>query len=170
MPESVLFDFSTSPTAASDWQSVDDPVMGGVSESAFVATDHGAAFTGTVRLQHGSGFASVRAPDDRYDLSGAEGLALRLRGDGQRYWVTLYTDPGGPISYRRRIESPEQWSTVRVPFEDLTPYRRGTTAPDAPPFDPSQVRTFGFLIADEQEGPFHLDIAWVRTSGADPGG
>jgi monofunctional biosynthetic peptidoglycan transglycosylase len=166
MPDSPLFDFSTAPDAAAEWRSVDDVVMGGVSDSTFEPTGTGAAFTGTVSLARGGGFASVRAPEGPYDLGDAEGLRFRLRGDGKRYWCTVYTTPGGSVSYRAPIEPPEDWATVEVPFSELVPYRRGTRRPDAPPFDPTQVRTLGFLIADEQDGPFRLEVAWIRPVGA----
>ena len=164
MFESVLFDFTTAASSdPADWRSIDDPVMGGVSGSTFEATEAGAAFTGTVSLKQGGGFASVRAPESTYDLSGHEGLRLRLRGDGKRYWLTTYTVSGGPISYRASLQPPTDWRTVAVRFDDFVPYRRGTTVPDAPPFDPAQVRTLGFLIADEQDGPFRLEVAWIRA-------
>jgi len=159
-----MFDFtSTSPDSTHAWRNVDDPVMGGVSESTFKRTDEGAAFTGTLSLKQGGGFASVRAPEADYDLSEHDGLRLRLRGDGKRYWFTAYTTSGGPVSYRLSIRPATEWTTVRVPFAELTPYRRGTRMPDAPPFDPSQIRTVGFLIADEQDGPFRLEVAWIRA-------
>lgn len=161
-PSSVLFDF-TGPSDPSAWHSIDDPVMGGVSQSRFVATEEGAVFTGTVSLEHGGGFASVRAPESTYDLSAQEGLRLRLRGDGKRYWVTLYTDPGDSVSYRLSLHPPPQWTTVPVPFDDLTPYRRGTKVPETPPFTPARIRALGFLIADEQDGPFRLEVAWIRV-------
>ena len=159
-----MFDF-TSPNSdpVRSWYNIDDPVMGGVSNSTFEATDEGAAFAGTVSLEQGGGFASVRAPESTYDLSGHEGLRLRLRGDGKRYWFTAYTTAGGSVSYRIPIEPPTEWTTVRVPFADLTPYRRGTTVSGAPPFDPAELRAVGFLIADEQDGPFRLEVAWVRA-------
>jgi monofunctional biosynthetic peptidoglycan transglycosylase len=171
MPPASLFDFSTSPSSADAWRTVNDDVMGGVSDSTFTPTEAGAAFTGTVSLEHGGGFASVRAPEATRDLSDAGGLRYRLRGDGRRYWCTLYTAPGGSISYRAPIRPPEQWTAIDVPFADLVPYRRGTTRPDAPPFDPAHVRTLGFLIADEQAGPFRLEVAWIRATpgrGAEP--
>ena len=164
MSSPSLFDFSSSPSSTEAWRPINDDVMGGVSESTFSSTDAGAAFTGTVSLQHGGGFASVRAPETVRDLSDADGLRYRLRGDGQRYWCTLYTAPAGSVSYRAPIRPPEQWTTIDVPFADLVPYRRGTERPDAPPFDPSQVRTLGFLIADEQDGPFRLEVAWIRAA------
>ena len=165
MSTDLLFDFSSSSADdPSDWRSVDDPVMGGVSESTFEATPDGAAFTGAVSLEQGGGFCSVRAPESAYDLSSTTGLRLRLRGDGNRYWLTLYTASGGPISYRAPLHPPEQWTEVDVPFSRLTPYRRGTKVPTAPPFAPSEVRTLGFLIADEQAGPFRLEVAWIQPA------
>jgi len=167
MSTTTLFDFTSSADDPADWRVINDVVMGGVSESRFVATDEGAAFAGTVSLEQGGGFASVRAPEATYDLGDGDGFQLRLRGDGKRYWLTTYTAPGGPISYRAAIEPPERWTTLTVPFADLTPYRRGTKVPDAPPFDPAQVRTLGFLIADEQAGPFRLAVAWIRAGEGD---
>ena len=162
----LLFDFTApTPAPAGNWRAIDDPVMGGVSHSTFEATDAGAAFTGTVSLDQGGGFASVRAPEGTYDLGGHTELRLRLRGDGKRYWLTTYTTRGGPVSYRAPIQPPAEWTTVRVPLASLTPYRRGSTVPEAPPFDASRVRTLGFLIADEQDGPFRLEVAWIRAAG-----
>jgi len=85
-----------------------------------------------------------------------------LRGDSKHYWCTVYTVGGGPISYRAPIEPSSNWTEVTIPFSSLTPYRRGTRVPDAPPFNPSQVRTMGILIADEQAGPFRLEVSWIR--------
>lgn len=164
MSPSLLYNFAPpSPDSPTDWRTVNDPVMGGVSESVFVATKEGAAFTGTVSLKQGGGFASVRSPEQAQDLSDAEGLSLRLRGDGKRYWLTTYTVAGGPVSYRSPVRPPEHWTTTFVPFTDLTPYRRGSKVPDAPPFDASQLRSMGFLIADKQAGSFRLEIARIEA-------
>lgn len=165
MPSTTLFDFASARSGApSDWRPINDDVMGGVSESTFEATEAGAAFTGTVSLEHGGGFASVRAPESVHDLSAHNGLRLRLRGDGKHYWLTTYTVPGGSISYRTPLQPPTHWTTVDVPFATLTPYRRGTERPDAPPFDAAQVQTLGFLIADGQAGPFRLEVEWIRAA------
>ncbi|MBP1721795.1 MAG: Complex intermediate-associated protein 30 [Deltaproteobacteria bacterium] len=31
----------------------------------------------------------------------------------------------------------------------------------APPVDKAKIKTFGFLIADKQDGPFRLEIDWI---------
>lgn len=162
MASSVLFDF-TDDASAARWRSIDDVVMGGVSESRFVSANGHASFTGTVSLEHGGGFASTRAPEASYDLSSTTGLQLHLRGDGKQYWLTLYTTVGGPISYRASLQPRDRWTTIDVPFTDLDAYRRGDQVPEAPPFAPAEVRSLGFLIAQKQEGPFCLDVAWIRS-------
>lgn len=168
MSSTSLFDFTPpQPDLASRWETINDGVMGGRSESSFASTDDAAAFTGTVSLENGGGFASVRAPESAWDLGGSEGIRLRVRGDGRRYWFTVYTEPGGPISYRAPFQPPNEWTIVSVPFSSLTPYRRGEEVPDAPSFDPTQLRTLGILIADGQAGPFQLEVAWIRTA-SDP--
>lgn len=164
MTASTLFDFGAADAeAARNWRSVDDVVMGGVSESRFVAIEHGAAFTGTVSLDQGGGFASVRSPERDWDLSAFDGFSLRLRGDGKRYWFTSSMDTTDSVSYRAPVRPPSHWTLESILFDALTPYRRGSHVPDAPPFDPSKVRSIGFLIADEQAGPFQLEVAWVRA-------
>lgn len=163
MPSSLLFDFAASPDTAAAWRSIDDPVMGGVSQSRFTATEGGAAFTGDVSLKQGGGFCSVRAPALTADLHDAHGLRLRLRGDGKRYWLTMYTEAGGSVSYRASLQPPADWTPLTVPFDELTPYRRGSHVPDAPAFVPGQLRTMGFLIADEQAGPFRLEVARIQA-------
>jgi NADH dehydrogenase [ubiquinone] 1 alpha subcomplex assembly factor 1 len=38
-----------------------------------------------------------------------------------------------------------------------------------PPLDPTKVTSVGFLISDKQEGPFQLEVAWIKaTSAAHP--
>ena len=131
----MLFNFIDDPDAAHEWRVINDTVMGGVSESTFEPTNTGAAFHGTVSLAHGGGFASVRAPTGAYDLSKAAGLQVHLRGDGKRYMWTLYTHPGGRISYRISFDAPTEWTMLTLPFDACEPYRRGRRVPGAPPFD-----------------------------------
>lgn len=163
--DTALFTFS----AADDvmrWQVINDVVMGGRSSSTLQRTEEGTAvFQGTVSLEQGGGFASVRAPMPQQDLSTFGGLAVRLRGDGQRYKLNLYNDPPPrSIAYRTAIPTEDAtWKTIRLPFAALEPSFRGRSVPEAPPFDASQVRALSLLIADEQAGPFRLEVAWIRA-------
>jgi len=60
------------------------------------------------------------------------------------------------------IQTPvNQWQEIVVPFDHFEPVYRGRRVDDYPPLDPEDVRTFGLLISEKQEGPFRLEIAWI---------
>ena len=35
---------------------------------------------------------------------------------------------------------------------------------DVPPLNPAKVAVVGFLISDQQEGAFKLEVAWIKAS------
>ena len=80
-----LFDFSESDPLVR-CGIINDGVMGGLSTSRFEISGGGKAlFSGTVSLEHGGGFASVKTTPHRFDLGGYKGVRLRVKGDGKRY-------------------------------------------------------------------------------------
>lgn len=162
----LLFDGSDE-AAIARWRAVNDPVMGGRSDGRLRPSGAGAAvFEGRLALTNGGGFASVRSDTTRRDLSPFGAFLVRVRGDGRRYDLGLYTDETDDgTSYRARFAPPAgTWQTVRIPFADLAPVFRGRPAPAAPPFAPHRVRALGFLVADGVEGPFRLAVASVHAA------
>lgn len=163
--EHTLFDFAEA-GAAARWRAVDDRVMGGVSRSALQAGGDGfATFAGTVSMESGGGFASVRAAVEALDLGSFGGLALRARGDGKRYKLSLYPEkPPGAVRYQGVFDTAAgAWQTHAFPFGALVPTRRGRRVENAGPPRLRAVRAFSLLIADAQAGPFRLDVAWLKA-------
>ncbi len=158
-----ILDFSN--TKATRWDIINDGVMGGRSSSAVEATDRGTLrFTGHVSLENNGGFASTRTDLETLDLSGFEGMALRVRGDGRRYQLRLRMRPRDRIAYKAAFETePDEWTEVRVRFSDFRPTFRGRRPPDAPALDPATIGQIGFLIADQREGPFALEVDWISA-------
>lgn len=146
-----------------NWTVVNDGVMGGRSMSTVHESSSGTiVFAGDVSLENNGGFASVRLPISESDLSAFGGLRLQLRGDGNRYQIRLRTDDRfDGIAYSARIETTGEWEAAEIPFATFEPTFRGVRPSGAPPLDPSRIRQLGFLIADEQAGPFRLEIADV---------
>ena len=154
------------PGDAELWQAIDDVVMGGQSASGLHHDEDGVpAFRGDVSLANNGGFASVRSQPERINLEEYAGLELRIRGDGKRYRFRLRTRSGwGGVAYQAAFDTvPGQWQTVRFPFSTFTATYRGRSVPDAPPLDPSQIYTYGLMIADKQAGPFRLELDWLRA-------
>lgn len=147
------------------FRSVDDRVMGGRSASRFrITPERTGIFEGVVSLANNGGFASVRAALENTDLSANDGLRARLRGDGKRYRLVLRNDRRlSGLNYLQEFPTTgEGWEEVVLPFDRFYASVRGSTPPGAPPLDRSRVRQAGFMIADGQEGPFRLEVAWIR--------
>jgi monofunctional biosynthetic peptidoglycan transglycosylase len=163
-PAPAIFDFS-GPGAVRGWEPVGDRVMGGVSTGRLVAPPGGpGVFEGEVSLAHGGGFASVRSPPGRFDLSGAAALVLEVRGDGRAYKLGLRTDPDldGPSWQAGFRPAPGRWEAIRLPLRAFRAVWRGRPVPGAPPLDPSGVVRFGLVVGDRQAGPLRLEIAAIR--------
>lgn len=156
---------------ADPWLSIDDVVMGGVSHSEMVVEDGVAAFQGTLSLDNGGGFASVRSRPSVFPLAGLDGLLLRVKGDGNRYRLRLRTtDASDGVSYEAVLEPfADGWEDLAVPFTSFRPVFRGRTVEGFPPLDPAAVRTLGLMISDRQEGPFRLELASIDGWRATPG-
>jgi hypothetical protein len=162
--EKPLFDFqSTTHTAA--WQVVNDDVMGGVSTSRFEVTKGVAVFRGDVSLENNGGFASVRSLPARHDLSGCDSFLIRVRGDGRRYKFTARTEAGfdSAIYQCAFVTKRGEWEEYRLAFKDFVPTFRGRVLSGEPPLDPAQVASVGFLISDQQDGLFQLEVAWIKS-------
>ena len=163
--EKLLYDFQVA-TNQPVWQVVNDDVMGGVSTSYFeVFSNRVAVFKGVVSLENNGGFASVRSSPVLQDMSGCGCFLVRLRGDGHRYKFTVRTATGfdAPLYQCGFVTKRNEWEEQRLVFKDFVPTFRGRTLTDVPPLNPANVVSVGLLIADKQEGPFRLEMSWVKA-------
>ncbi len=163
--ERTLFDFDHVAELAA-WAPTDDVVMGGRSSSRLeAAAESAASFTGVVSLANNGGFASVRTVLRQYNLAEYAGIALRVRGDDKQFHFNLRDAQSwnNRIRHEARFLAEPDWQIIHLPFTDFVARRMGFVLPDAPPLDPSRILSFGFLIADQQAGPFHLEIDWLKA-------
>lgn len=164
-----LTEFAKKSDGDLNWRVVDDGVMGGLSKGKVAMTDDDTmSFSGIISLENNGGFSSIRTNPVSLDLSRAEGLKMRVKGDGRTYQVRVSTDAkfrGREMSFMAKFPTKKgKWTEVRVPFSEMMGTWRGRTLPDAK-FDPSKVKRLGFLLADKQAGEFVLEIDYVRTYG-----
>ncbi len=165
MPEArslVSFDHD----APSIWRTVNDGVMGGVSQSAMQTTEENSGlFTGILSLANNGGFASVRATPAETDLAAWSGLELRVRGDGRTYQVRLRTNGRfDGVAYRALLPTKAgEWLTVQLPFTAFEPTFRGRILRDVPPLDTGNIVQLTLMIADKTQGPFRLEVGRVSA-------
>ncbi len=163
----TLFDFSR-PEDAALFESINDGVMGGVSSSRLVYKDGFIHFQGTLSLEQGGGFASVRTKIKEVDLSAFEGLALRFRGDGKVYQLRLQTD-AADVFYAAEFEALPEWQTFHMPFHTFLPVYRGQPVHDAPDLNLARIASFGLMISGAQAevGAFRLELASLAAYTSD---
>ena len=160
-----VFDFSVSAKEPA-WRTVNDTVMGGVSNSTVAMTENGTAvFAGNVSLENNGGFASVRSAPKDLDLDGHEGLLIRVKADGHRYKLSARQDArfDGTMYQATFPTKAGSWATIQIPFASMQPTFRGRVLRDRPPLDAARIQSFGILIADKQEGPFRIEIDWITA-------
>ena len=166
--ERVLFDFND-PDELRRWRIVNDTVMGGRSVASIAPRSPGrAVFSGHLSLENSGGFATVRSPARDLKLRGFEGIGLRVRGDGRTYkLLVLPSDAWNQIeSWQAPFDTVAgEWIEVKIPFAVLTRTIMGRRLLDAPPPDPASICSISFSIADKLEGPFALEMDWIKAYG-----
>ena len=131
----IIDDFTDSygrSTLGGYWQLSSDRVMGGVSNGRAVlvpSEDDENRFvlkmTGEVRLENNGGFVQVRLPlsvqNRQFDATEYNGISLRVRGNGQKYYVHLRTAASRlPWLYHYSgFEAPEEWTDIKIPFDSF---------------------------------------------------
>ena len=114
-----LFDF-TGADSAKEWQTVNDGVMGGVSEGKFKITDKKTMeFFGALSLANNGGFASVRSKAKKLNLEKGDTLVAKVKGDGREYSLNLYPNkPRVAFTYRATVQTKkDEWIEVKFPLD-----------------------------------------------------
>lgn len=165
MPEIVIFDFMKQASIA-NWNTVNDDVMGGCSESTMQWKTGGTAiFSGRVSLENNGGFAAANANIPALNLADYQGIALKYRGDGKMYKFRIRTKATfDAVTYSNDFFAPDgKWTEVRLLFSDFIPTFRGQIVPHAGPLKRDEIKQAGLLISDKQEGSFALELAWIKS-------
>lgn len=159
----LLYDFRGE-AAANPWFSVNDGVMGGVSQGRASLTGTGMRFEGYLSLENNGGFASLR-DRVRVELSEYEGIYLKVKGDGREYQLRLESDARywgrWAVSFGHAFYTKaDEWTEVFIPFNTLEPQWRGRKLKPQD-INRSKIQMIGLLLGDKKTGPFVLEVAQV---------
>lgn len=151
------------------WQTVLDGVMGGLSTGRIAAGEGGTLrFSGELSLENNGGFSQIRTAVPEGTFAGATGLALRVKGDGRTYQCDIRSSrlrlmAGG---YQRTFKTTAgEWIEVAIPFSECVANSFGQRMRNAPALDPASIESVGITLADKKEGPFAIEVDWIRPMG-----
>lgn len=80
-----------------------------------------------------------------------DGIALRVKGDGQTYKFNLKTADQMNVpesTYQAQYDTvKDEWVTVYMPWHEFVPVTRAQYDAKAKPFDPAQVKQIGLVLS-----------------------
>ncbi|MGB5821782.1 MAG: CIA30 family protein [Saonia sp.] len=153
----VIFDFSKS-SDLSNWNVVDDVVMGGESSGSFIIDSSGnGVFKGFVSLANNGGFSLVRYRFKSVGTSEYKTFRIRIKGDGKKYQFRVKSKASNHYSYIGYISASVDWQIVEIPFNELYPSFRGRKLRQ-PNFSGNYMEEIGFLIGNKKAEDFQLEI------------
>lgn len=125
------------------WRYFGDTVMGGVSDGSARMDGTALRLTGTVSTANNGGFIQARTelPDGVPDT--ASGVQLRVRGNGERYFIHLRTR-GTRLPwqyYQAGFETGADWRDVTLTWDDFVP--SGGLLPRR--VSPARIRSLGLV-------------------------
>ena len=140
----------------SDWESLNDTIMGGLSQASCSSSDKGLFLQGNL-VEDGGGFVSCRSPifDKPLDLSKYSGLILDVEGDGRTLKFAIACEKK-PLALSNLLKGDIRWvasiptkkdgiSKVKIPFKSLEPARRAKSVRLPLKFDPTCINRFQLL-------------------------
>jgi hypothetical protein len=149
------------PATDLDWSYLADTVMGGVSEGTARIEDGALRLTGTVSTANRGGFIQARTAVPQGLPENTTALRLRVRGNGERYFVHLRTTRTRlPWQYYQQgFDTGPDWAEVTLPFTAFTASGRlmsGTLRP-------AEIRSIGIVAY----GRDHAADLSLQALGAD---
>ena len=161
----LIFNFNT-PESGKTWVSVNDNVMGGVSEGKFKITqDKTLFFYGNLSLKNNGGFASIRSLQTQLGLKENDSIYFQAKGDGREYTMNLYTNKRlTAFSYRQSFQTKkDEWVEISLPLEKFIATSFGKVIPKAEPINLSEIESLGFMIGDKKPGAFQVEFKDIKT-------
>lgn len=149
-------------TPDGNWTYVSDQVMGGQSEGGarieYFDAQPVLRLTGDVSTANRGGFIQSRITLDTPPPEGAQGVTLRVRGNGEGYFVHLRT--AGTVLpwqyYQAPFPTSEDWTDLRIPFESFVP--SGALLRDA--IRPQSIQSLG-IVAYGRDHRADLSVMWA---------
>lgn len=140
---------------------VDDFVMGGRSNGNIKLSEKGnLLFHGEISLENNGGFSLIRRSGLDISLVEYSRLVCVLKGDGKSYQLRLKSRPDEEHSYIAVFTTSGDWEEISIPLSQFLPSYRGKLL-NLQGFAGESLSEVGFLIGNQKEETFHLEIAKI---------
>ena len=153
----LLVDFNLN-SDISNWQTVDDVVMGGKSKGHFKINKEGfGEFYGKVSLENNGGFSSLRHRFSLMEVQGFKEVVLRVKGDGKKYQFRIKDKTSNYHSFIASFQTNGEWQTIKITLSEMYPAFRGRNL-SIGNFSSQNIEEIAFLIGNKTAEKFKLEI------------
>jgi len=157
----TLFNFNPN-SNTTNWNIVDDVVMGGRSNSTFTISNNGTGvFRGKVSLENNGGFSMVQYRFDTKKVDEFSKVIMRIKGDGKTYQFRIKSNNSDYFSYVSSFNTSGDWETITIPFNIMYPAFRGRQL-DAENYPGKSMEMIAFLIGNKKAESFKLEIDTIE--------
>ncbi len=159
----ILFD-SSRKEDFDTWRTVNDTVMGGVSNSEMrIERENFVLFKGKVSLENNGGFCATKLDCQYSDISQKAIVFLRLKGDGKQYQFRVKRFRSEQHAFTYTFTTSKDWEVIKIPVAELTPFYRGRQL-DLPNYTGGNLEEITFLIGNKVAETFELyiDKIWIE--------
>jgi NADH dehydrogenase [ubiquinone] 1 alpha subcomplex assembly factor 1 len=153
----LLVDFNLN-SDISNWQTVDDVVMGGKSKGHFKINKEGfGEFYGKVSLENNGGFSSLRHRFSLMKVQGLKEVVLSVKGDGKKYQFRIKDKISNDHSFITSFQTNGEWQTITITLSEMYPAFRGRKV-SIGNFSSQSIEEIAFLIGNKTAEKFKLEI------------
>ncbi|MDX6746756.1 CIA30 family protein [Polaribacter sp. PL03] len=153
----VIFDFNLN-SNISNWQVVDDAVMGGESSGNFKINKEGfGEFYGKVSLENNGGFSLLRYRFSLIKVREFKEVVIRVKGDGKKYQFRVKDAISNSHSFISNFETNGTWQVIKIKLSDMYPAFRGREL-SIGNFSSEYIEEIAFLIGNKTTENFALKI------------
>jgi hypothetical protein len=161
--ECVVIDDFAEGVSKLQWVTVNDGVMGGLSQGSAALEQNVLVHSGVLNT-NGGGFSYVGTRLPTNILVGYSRLQIRLNTFGRQYAVNFGDARHSRISHQARIPlgPVTAWQEVSIAFDQTVPTifsRRVNSSP----FVASAIEELNFILGDGRDGPFRMEIDWIKA-------
>jgi ubiquinone/menaquinone biosynthesis C-methylase UbiE len=165
MDKSYTIEFGNTANRTSNWATLSDNVMGGLSEAQLEYGPGSLILKGIVSLKNRGGFVSIKSGFGKFDLSKYSTISIKFKATDQQYAFTLensrrWYEPAYKQDFG--MSANDTWQMVTL---DLDKFREEVigdpTGNKANADILKEILRLGISTTEKKEGPFRIEIESV---------
>ncbi|CAM1343458.1 CIA30 family protein [Tenacibaculum amylolyticum] len=157
----TVFDFDKD-VSIEKWNTTNDDVMGGISNSSIRLNNEGkGVFSGNVSTENNGGFAMVRLPVSIDLKENSKKIILRIKGDGKKYQFRIKAKKHQRYWYIQSFQTNGDWQTISLDLVNFYPSFRGYKL-NKENFASNRIKEVAILIGNKKDESFALEIDTIQ--------